>query len=109
MADSYEGIIEEPVSSKHFACMNSMTAHGTKSLITIVDDEACVRESLNSQIRSVGYKTKEYASAEEFLTWGWWDETACLILDVVNFLRSPNAPPEANRESKSTAGIRQKG
>jgi DNA-binding response OmpR family regulator len=25
---------------------------------------------------------KEYSSAEEFLTRGWWDDSACLILDV---------------------------
>ena len=53
-----------------------------ESLISIVDDEACVRESLSSLIRSVGYKAKEYASAEDFLTSGRRDETACLILDV---------------------------
>ena len=52
------------------------------SLISIVEDEACVRESLSSLIRSVGYKTKEHASAEDFLSWGRWDETACFILDV---------------------------
>jgi FixJ family two-component response regulator len=51
-------------------------------LITIVDDEACIRESLSSLIRSAGYRSKEYSSAEDFLTWGWWDEPACLILDV---------------------------
>ena len=63
--------------------MKMMTAHETiQSLISIVDDEECVRESLSSLIRSMGYKVKEYASAEDFLTWGWWDETACLILDV---------------------------
>ena len=60
-----------------------MAANETKeSLISIVDDEACVRESLSSLIRSVGYETKEYASAEDFLTRGRWHETACLILDV---------------------------
>jgi FixJ family two-component response regulator len=53
-----------------------------ESLISIVDDEACVRESLSSLIRSVGYRAKEYASAEEFLTWGWWDNSACLVLDI---------------------------
>jgi CheY-like chemotaxis protein len=47
-----------------------------------VDDEASIRESLSSLIRSVGFTTKEYVSAEDFLTWGWWDEPACLILDV---------------------------
>lgn len=53
-----------------------------QTLISIVDDEACVRESLSSLIRSVGYKVEEYASAESFLLEGKWDETACLILDV---------------------------
>ena len=63
--------------------MKRMAANETnESLISIVDDEACVRESLSSLIRSVGYKTKEHASAEDFLRWGRWDETACLILDV---------------------------
>lgn len=53
-----------------------------ESLITIVDDEACIRESLSSLVRSAGYRTKVYASAEEFLTWGWWDNSACLIVDM---------------------------
>jgi CheY-like chemotaxis protein len=63
--------------------MKFVAPHETKqSLISILDDEACVRESLSSLIRSVGYETKEYASAEDFLTWSWWEESACLILDV---------------------------
>jgi FixJ family two-component response regulator len=53
-----------------------------QSLISIVDDEACVRESLSSLIRSMGYKVEEFPSAESFLLEGKWDETACLILDV---------------------------
>ncbi len=52
------------------------------SVITIVDDEACIRESLSSLIRSEGYRAKVYSSAEEFLTWGWWDDSTCLIVDV---------------------------
>jgi len=51
-------------------------------LVSIVDDEECVRESLSSLIRSEGYKVKEFASAEDYLTQGCWDQTACLILDV---------------------------
>jgi len=53
-----------------------------QSLVSIVDDEACVRESLSSLIRSVGYKVEDFASAEKFLLEGKWDETTCLILDV---------------------------
>jgi FixJ family two-component response regulator len=51
-------------------------------LVSIVDDEECVRESLSSLIRSEGYKVREYASAEDYLTQGCWDQTACHILDV---------------------------
>jgi len=58
------------------------TKERKQSLISIVDDEECVRESLSSLIRSVGYKVEEFASAEGFLLEGKWDETACLILDV---------------------------
>ena len=63
--------------------MKTQVAQNTKqSLISIVDDEACVRESLSSLIRSVGYRAEDYPSAESFLMEGRWDETACLILDV---------------------------
>ena len=63
--------------------MKLMAANETnESLISIVDDEPCGRVSLSSLIRSVGYETKEYASAEDFLTWGRWDESAYLILDL---------------------------
>lgn len=63
--------------------VNIMNANKkTDALISIVDDEACVRESLGSLIRSVGYRAEEFPSAESFLIEGKWDETACLILDV---------------------------
>ena len=63
--------------------MNSTGAsEPEKLLVSIVDDDVCVRESLSGLIRSLGFAAKEYASAEEFLTWGWWDESVCLILDV---------------------------
>jgi FixJ family two-component response regulator len=59
-----------------------MSSKRKQSLISIVDDEACVRESLSSLIRAVGYRVEEFPSAESFLLDGKWDETACLILDV---------------------------
>jgi FixJ family two-component response regulator len=63
--------------------MNPTAPNVTKELlISIVDDEECVRESLSSLLRSEGYRVSEYASVEDFLTRGWWDEAACMILDV---------------------------
>jgi FixJ family two-component response regulator len=59
------------------------TPPNTKELlISIVDDEECVRESLSSLIRSAGYRATEYASAEDFLALGRRHETGCLILDL---------------------------
>lgn len=51
-------------------------------LISIVDDEPCIRSSLSRHLQSAGYRTKEYDSAEDYLSWGWWDEAACLIVDI---------------------------
>jgi FixJ family two-component response regulator len=51
-------------------------------LIAIVDDDDSVRESLSGLIRSVGFGTMVFASAEEFLSSNRLLDTNCLILDV---------------------------
>ncbi len=51
-------------------------------LITVVDDDDSVRESLSGLIRSVGFKIATFASAEEFLGWERRCDADCLILDV---------------------------
>jgi FixJ family two-component response regulator len=51
-------------------------------LISIVDDDASLRNSLANLIRSVGFRTQGFASAEAFLSSSQARETACLILDV---------------------------
>lgn len=52
------------------------------SMISIVDDDESVREALESFLKSVGFGTQVYASAEEFLNRGRSVSTDCLILDV---------------------------
>ena len=52
------------------------------SLISIVDDDKSVGEALQSLMKSVGFRTAVFASAEGFLNSGDLNETACLILDV---------------------------
>lgn len=54
-----------------------------ESLISILDNEACLGDSLSSSIRSIGYETKKHFSAEDFFILGRWYETACLILRVL--------------------------
>jgi FixJ family two-component response regulator len=51
-------------------------------LISVVDDDESVRESLQSLLRSVGFAVKVFASAEEFLNSEHRAHTDCLILDV---------------------------
>ena len=51
-------------------------------LISVVDDDDSVRESLQSLMRSVGLAVNVFPSAEEFLNWNHLRDTDCLILDV---------------------------
>jgi FixJ family two-component response regulator len=51
-------------------------------LISVVDDDESVRESLSGLIRSVGFGVMVFASAEEFLSSNRLPDTDCLILDV---------------------------
>jgi FixJ family two-component response regulator len=51
-------------------------------LISIVDDDDSVRNSLNNLLRSLGFRAMDFASAEEFLNSNHLNETDCLILDV---------------------------
>ncbi len=52
------------------------------ALISVVDDDVWVRESLDSLIRSVGQEVTVFASAEEFLNSAHLRNADCLILDV---------------------------
>ena len=51
-------------------------------LIAIVDDDDALRSSLDDLIRSIGFRTQGFASAEAFMSSNEARNTACLILDV---------------------------
>ena len=51
-------------------------------LISIVDDDDSLRNSLDNLIRSVGFRAQGFPSAEALLSSNQLHETACLILDV---------------------------
>jgi FixJ family two-component response regulator len=51
-------------------------------LISIVDDDDALRNSLDDLIRSIGFRTEGFPSAEAFLSSNQARNTACLILDV---------------------------
>src|SRR4029434_3294664 len=52
------------------------------SIVFIVDDDASVRESLRSLIRSVGWCAETFGSAHEFLRRERPNIAACVVLDV---------------------------
>ena len=52
------------------------------SIISVVDDDDSVRESLRCLIRSFGFVVEAFASAEEFLNSDHLRYTRCMILDV---------------------------
>src|ERR1700730_14098869 len=51
-------------------------------LISIVDDDDSLRNSLANLVRSVGFRAQGFSSAEAFLSSDQGRDTACLILDV---------------------------
>jgi FixJ family two-component response regulator len=53
-----------------------------RPLLSVVDDDESMRESLPGLIQEVGFAARSFSSAEEFLSSGAVDETSCLILDI---------------------------
>jgi FixJ family two-component response regulator len=54
----------------------------TDPIVLIVDDDAMVREGIQSLVRSVGLRVQTFASAAEFLSAKIPDVPKCLVLDV---------------------------
>lgn len=52
------------------------------SLVSVVDDDESVRESLPDLLREFGFVAQAFSSAEEFLASDCVGHTRCLILDV---------------------------
>jgi len=53
-----------------------------RPLLSVVDDDESVRESLPDLLRAFGFSARAFSSAEEFLSSDCVDETRCLILDI---------------------------
>ena len=52
------------------------------SLVSVVDDDESVRESLPDLLRECGFAVQAFSSAEEFLASDCVDQTSCLLLDI---------------------------
>jgi len=54
----------------------------TRLLVSVVDDDESVCESLPDLLNEFGFATRVFSSSEEFLASDCIDQTKCLILDV---------------------------
>jgi FixJ family two-component response regulator len=51
-------------------------------MISIVDDDAALRQATEALVKSLGHRAATFSSAEEFLNSDRLQETECLITDV---------------------------
>jgi FixJ family two-component response regulator len=55
----------------------------TANLVSVVDDDESVRESLPDLLRELGFASEVFAGASDFLQSSAASRTKCLILDIV--------------------------
>lgn len=53
-----------------------------RSLVSVVDDDESVRESLPDLLRELGFSVRAFSSADAFLASDCVGQTRCLILDI---------------------------
>jgi CheY-like chemotaxis protein len=53
-----------------------------RSIVSVVDDDESVRESLPDLLNEFGYSVRTFSSALEFLAWDALEQTKCLVLDI---------------------------
>ena len=68
-----------------------------RPLVSVVDDDESVRESLPDLLGEFGFASRTFSSAEDFLASDCFDQTRCLILDIA---MPGMSGPELQRELK---------
>lgn len=66
-----------------------------RALISVIDDDDSVRESLPDLLRQFGFEVQAFASAEAFLASDYVERTRCLVLD---FAMPGMTGPDLQRE-----------
>jgi FixJ family two-component response regulator len=59
-----------------------MSSYNERKFVAIVDDDDSVRGTLHELLRSAGFSSRTFESAEDFLGSGQQQQTACLITDI---------------------------
>jgi FixJ family two-component response regulator len=76
--------MDTPHAAEHYPAMETQQQRGAlaRLLVSVVDDDESVRESLPDLLREFGFMARAFSSAEEFLGADCVCQTRCLILDV---------------------------
>jgi FixJ family two-component response regulator len=70
-------------------------------LVSVVDDDESVRESLPDLLQEYGFNVRSFSSAEEFLVSDCVSKTKCLILDIaMPGMTGPDLQRELARQGK---------
>ncbi|PZM15398.1 response regulator [Rhizobium tubonense] len=74
-----------------------------QSLVSVIDDDESVRESLPDLLRAFGLGVETFASAEDFLASTSLGKSDCLILDIgMPGMSGPELQTELNRRGQRT-------
>src|SRR5580692_4447712 len=77
-----------------------------RPLLSVVDDDESIRESLPDLIQEFGFAARTFSSAEDFLSSGSVDETSCLILDIaMPGMSGPELYQELKRRGENIPAI----
>ena len=66
----------------HALAYSETHASAARVLVTVVDDDESVRESLPDLLKELGYAVSTFSSAQDFLKSRELASTRCLILDI---------------------------
>jgi FixJ family two-component response regulator len=94
--------MDGPHQMAHCSVMELPKARGgsDRPLLSVIDDDESVRESLPDLLREFGFAARAFSSAEEFLSSDCLDQTSCLILDIA---MPGMSGPELQQELKRRA------
>ena len=72
-----------------------------RSVVSVVDDDLSVRESLPDLLREFGYHAEAFSSAEAFLVSDVVGQTRCLLLDIaMPGMSGPELQQELKRQQR---------
>ena len=77
-----------------------------RPLVSVIDDDESVRESLPDLLKEFGYSVRTFSSALEFLASDALDQTSCLLLDIsMPVMTGIELQAELKRQNKRTPVI----